>query len=916
MSQEFPFFLPLQTPPHSAATQPLSTEDWLQAAGGKGSNLVKLARADFPVPDGFILTTRAYQEYVAANRLAERIQAALPASPDDPAGLQAASATIFARFENGDIPAELANALRQAYRAMGSPPVAVRSSATAEDLPEMSFAGQQNTYLNVIGEPALLQAVVRCWASLWTARAIGYRARNQVAHHSTALAVVVQRMAPAEVSGVLFTANPLSGLRRQTVIDATYGLGEALVSGQVQPDHYEVDTTRRVITTRTLGSKALAIQPLPGGGTRRETPQGSHRQALPDDAILALSDLGQQVAALYGQPQDIEWAWANGQFYLLQSRAVTSLFPIPAGTPAGPLEVFFSFGAVQGMLDPITPLGRDAMRHLIARGARLLDIHVTAHNQTVLYEAGERLWIRLTSLIRNSVGRKVLTSTLGFVEPSTRPLIAALLDEPALQPGRQGLSLRARWQLAHLAVPLAGNVLLNIVFPQARRTMILARTERLLIGVAGGLANLDGPPRERLRLWCDHFQNLIAKHLLPNLILLASTVAAGMASLNLLRLRMKNSTAPDAGWSDAVLEVTRGVPHNPTTAMDLALWAAANAIRQHPAAQAEFNAHTAAELAAAWQAGGLHPVTRQVLDSFMQRYGGRGLAEIDLGRPRWAEEPAHIFEMLAGFLLIPPGDQSPDAVFARSAASGEAAVQRIAAALRQARGGWFKAPLARFLGCRARALLGMREAPKFFAVRLFAQYRWALLAAGQELVAAGELSQPDDLFYLTFAEIRAFAAAQSAPGRQDWHALIAGRREANCRETLRRQVPRLLLSDGRAFYDGMSAESRPGGLSGSPVSPGVVEANVRIVIDPRQAGLLPGEIMVCPGSDPSWTPLFLTAAGLIMEVGGMMTHGAVVAREYGIPAVVGVDRATQRLHTGQRIRLNGSTGAIEVIEAD
>lgn len=397
------------------------------------------------------------------------------------------------------------------------------------------------------------------------------------------------------------------------------------------------------------------------------------------------------------------------------------------------------------------------------------------------------------------------------------------------------------------------------------------------------------------------------------LVKFVSLVAAAMASFNLLRLRLKDLPNSDT-WGDRLLEVTRGLAFNPTTSMDLALWEAACRIRQNPEARAEFECADAAELAVRWREGRLHPLTRQVVQNFLDQFGGRGLAEIDLGRPRWSEDPTHVLEVLNGYLQIPPGQGAPDAAFARAAANGEAALEYICTALRKTRGGWFKAGLARFWGGRVRELMGARESPKFFAVRLFAEFRWALLRVGEELVQAGDLAHPDDLFFLNFSELQQFAAGKPTGRNVDWQALIARRREVYRRESLRRQVPRLLLSDGRAFYDGMAGSGKEGFLTGSPVSPGVVEGRVRVVLDPRKAGLMPGEILVCPGTDPSWTPLFLTAAGLIMEVGGMMTHGAVVAREYGIPAVVGVDHVTQRLQTGQMVRLNGSSGVIELLE--
>ncbi len=911
MSAEPPLVIPINFRPDPGQPEPV---DWLSLAGGKGSNLIRLAQAGLPVPGGFILSTQAYREFIRANGLEAHILAALPGDLEDLNALEAATAAVRASFAAGRIPAQLEDRIRAAYLALDSPAVAVRSSATAEDLPDLSFAGQQDTYLNVIGAETLLEAVKKCWASLWTARAVGYRARNHVPQDGMALAVVVQRMVAAEVSGVLFTANPLSGRRSETVIDAAFGLGEGIVSGQVEPDHYEVDTRLGQVTSRSLGRKAIAVRPRAGGGVQAEPALEGDRPALPDAVILELAALGQRVAALYGQPQDIEWAWAEGQLAVLQSRAVTSLFPTPSGSADERLQVFFSFAAVQGMLDPLTPIGRDAIRQFFAAGARTIDAHSTAENQTVLFEAGERLWIRLTPLLRNTVGRKVVPMALAFVEPSTRQIILSLLDEPDLRPERAGISWRARRQLASFLLPLAGNLALNLLSPSTRRKAILNQTEALLEETSTHIAAIQGNPRERLAQLAGIFPKLIQESLPHHLILLISLIASGMASLNLLRVRLQDLPLQNGGWTDTLLELTRGLAYNPTTEMDLALWDAACAIRKDPAARAEFADHSAADLAQGWMAGGLHSATREALSGFMQRYGGRGLGEIDLGRPRWLEDPTHVFEVLNGYLQIQPGEQAPDETFARGAASSQQALEQLATALSKTHAGWVKAQQARFLGRRVRELMGSRESPKFFMVRLMAQVRWALLKVGEELVKTGDLLHPDDLLYLDFSELHDFATEPGGQSGRDWRKRVAERREAYQRELLRRQVPRLLLSDGRAFYDGMADNGHEGQLTGSPVSPGVVEGRARVVFDPRRAGLLPGEILVCRGTDPSWTPLFLTAGGLIMEVGGMMTHGAVVAREYGIPAAVGVDQATTRLRTGQRIRLNGSSGVIELLE--
>jgi pyruvate,water dikinase len=887
-------------------------------AGGKGANLAYLCTAGLPVPEGFILSTRAYREYVNANGLQKRIEGVLEgARLGDPAVLEAVSAKIRAWFRDGAIPQEAAAAVCAAYQGMGGRAVAVRSSATAEDLPEMSFAGQQDTYLNVAGEESLLRAVVECWSSLWTARAIGYRARNGVAQMEAALAVVVQRMVESQVSGVLFTANPVSGLRNEVVIDAAYGLGEGLVSGRVEPDHYVVEARSGQVTAKRLGSKALSIHGAAGGGTREEARERGAEQALADEEIRALGALALRIATLYQAPQDVEWAWVKGCFFILQSRAVTSLYPIPAGIPPEPLQVLFSLGAVQGMLDPFTPLGRDILKELFAAGSRLFGINVQGATQRILWEAGDRLWINLTTLMRNSAGRRVVRVALDQVEPGTGQALAQVLNEPRLQPERRGIRLHALRQIARFALPLAGNIARNIRAPARRRAEIVQAGEDLLAEMQARCQALPEEPRARIAGVLALLDSVITESLPTVLARFVSLIAAGMACFNGLRfLAAPQTPAARGAWPAVVLEISRGMPNNPTTQMDLDLWNTARAIRQDADVLALFRAQAPADLANVYLAGGLPPLGQRRLDAFLDRYGGRGLAEIDIGRARWAEDPRYIFDALAGYLQIEDADRAPDAVFARGAEASVLAEGTLVGLVARTRGGWFKQHAVHFFAGRVRAMLGARESPKFFAVRLLSIVRAELLRAGVDLTRAGVLDQPDDVFFLTRAELAALSVGQPA----EWKTLAAASRAAYTQELRRKQIPRLLLSDGRAFYEGVRAdtydpvEGKGNFLSGCPVSPGSAEGTVRVVLDPRQADLLPGEILVCPGTDPSWTPLFLTAAGLVMEVGGMMTHGAVVAREYGIPAVVGVDQAVQRLRTGQRVRLDGSTGRIEMLD--
>ncbi len=877
----------------------LCRED-LPLAGGKGANLGALMAVGLPVPPGFVVTTAGYRAFVEQNRLAPFIEQALESAElDNPAALELISQQIRDRFVQGIVPEVLAAAIREAYAGLGgSIPVAVRSSATAEDLPDLSFAGQQDTYLNIVGSAAVLEAVVRCWGSLWTARAIGYRARNGISQDQVALAAVVQQMVQSEASGVLFTANPLTGKRDETVIDATIGLGEALVSGQVDPDHYAVDRSSGQIVSKTLGAKALSIRGTTGGGTVTLDESAAERQALPDAQIMELVRLGETAARAFGGPQDMEWAWADETLYIVQSRPITSLYPLPAGAKPDPFEVYFSFGVWQGMLDPYTPLGRDVFSYLIAGMAKGFQIQLRPADQRVFLEAGERIFVNITELLRNEIGRNIAGIFISSIDPVSRETFQALLEDPrlALKPFGMG----ARLQIARGVAPVLLNVLYALLFPRQGRARQLRKIEAALEMVrrrcaTDSLAELGSSMDEVMLI----MPSILLHHLL-------SGVIAGQAPLQLL-LRL---AAGLPGGAELPLELTRGLPHNVTTEMDLALWQTASAIRADTATAAYFSETETDRLVAEYRAGTLPAVAQAAVAKFLDRYGLRGVGEIDMGRPRWIEDPAHVFQVLKSYLQITAEEQSPEAVFVKGSERALQAKAEMIAAFRRERGGWFKARLAGWLAERVRELGGLRETPKFVIVRMLGQVRLALLARGEQLVAEGALQRADDLFFLHLDELRALGNRQP----RDWQGLVAERRAAYQRELRRKRMPRMMLSDGLSFYDGaVSGGDGVNTLSGSPVSPGMVEGVVHVVLNPQGEQLVPGEILVCPATDPAWTPLFLAAGGLVMEVGGMMTHGSVVAREYGIPAVVGVVDATTRLQNGQKVRVDGSSGRVEIL---
>lgn len=893
----YPHCLPFDTPDAS-----------LSRVGGKGLNLTILARAGFPVPCGFIIATDAYASFIEHAGLTGWMADQTAAiNTTDPQALASLSDKLRARIQNSEVPAELSSQIIAAYSQMGRPAVAVRSSATAEDLPGMSFAGQQDTFLNVLEDDALLQAVVNCWSSLWTARAIAYRARYDIDQSCVALAVVVQEMVQSEVSGVLFTANPLTGKRSETVIDAAFGLGEALVSGQVEPDHFVLDTTTCQVLHQHLGAKATTLTAAPAGGIEANTSDRAAEQTLSQEQLAQLTKMGSKVAALYNGPQDIEWAIAGGELFLLQSRPITTLFPLPPSAENDETLAYISLGAIQGVLTPFTPLGMDVLRGLFAGIANLASPGATLDNQRLLYSVGSRPWINISPALRNPVGRLIFTKALPMVEPGGAQAIQELISGPLFVSGP------IRSQFVAVAAPFILRLLKSVVRaflqPDKQSQAVQSAVEAHIASVEARIRKaVTFDQRIDLLEWLCY--NAQFPFLLP---LFMPTIMTGYVSLNILNqlaaLLAGRNTEID---SSLALELTRSLPNNVTTEMDLELWQVAQRILEDTVEAASFTSADPEYLARLYASRDLTPSTQAALEGFLDRYGMRGLAELDIGQPRWAEQPLPIIRSLQSYLSQNDKEARPDRVFRRGQESAARAANLLAttaaSAFRTPIAGW----LVRQLAKRVRELSGFRESPKFTMVRISGLIRAALLESGQEFADKGVLGRADDIFYLTIRELKTLA--MHAPG--DWKKLVRSRRDEDRRERSRRSIPRIILSDGTAFYAGLTAAAGADEktLVGSGVSPGLIEGAVQVVFNPIDTKLKPGDILVCPGTDPSWTPLFLAAGGLITEVGGMMTHGSVVAREYGIPAVVGVDRATERLQTGQKVRIDGGSGTIELLD--
>jgi phosphohistidine swiveling domain-containing protein len=862
--------------------------------GGKAANLGELIRAGFPVPAGFCITTAAYQQVAAhvfdsgapSEKLAERARAAILASP---------------------VPAGVAEAVNRAYRALGdSVPVAVRSSATAEDLLWASFAGQQDTFLNIVGADAVLDAMRRCWASLWTDRAVCYRTTNGIDHSTVQLAVVVQQMVQAQVAGVLFTADPVTGHRGHTVIDASPGLGEAVVSGAVNPDHFVVDATGAVLERR-LGDKRVVIRALPGGGTERVARLAHAEQpCLSDAGIRDLTAVGQRVQAHYGAPQDIEWAVdAVGVLWLTQARPITTLYPRLA-SPDDDLHVYLCVSLAQGLIRPVTPMGIAAFRLIgsciseVVFGSVVID---PVAGPAVCAVAGERPFVDITLVLRSRVGRALVPRILDVMEARSAVVLRRLCDDPRLAVRNTSLwpfVQRLVAVLVRFRVPLQiGQALL---WPGAARRRVDRVGQRLR-------AELNVPVGVTATQRLDHAQRLLATSIVPIMPAVAPVAGAGFLA-RALAGKLAGDSVDSSEWD----EVLRGLPHNVTTEMDLELWALATRIRADAAAANALHEATLAVLAHRYTTRDLPPQLQLGLESFLARHGHRAVAEIDVGMPRWSDDPTYVLGVLANYLRLEDPDLAPNMQFARGRRAAEAAVAGLVSRVR--RHSRLRAAIVRLSLGRVRELVGMRETHKDYLVRVLAHVRAQLAAIGSELVEAGMLAAPEDVFFLDLVQARAALAGT------DMRAVVAQRREDYERELRRRQVPRIMLSDGTqpetlasptlASPDREPADDQ---LTGTPASAGTVTGTARVVLDPVGARLEPGEILVAPSTDPGWTPLFLTAGGLVMEMGGANSHGAVVAREYGIPAVVGVPDATLRITTGQQITIVGATGVVELHSA-
>ncbi|WP_336204706.1 PEP/pyruvate-binding domain-containing protein [Nonomuraea sp. LPB2021202275-12-8] len=760
----------------------------LALAGGKGANLGELIRNGFPVPDGFVVTTDAY----------------------DP--------------EHAEVSDELRQEIAAAYAELGGGAVAVRSSATAEDLPGAAFAGQQDTYLNVIGEDALVDAVRRCWASLWNERAVAYRDRLAIDHAGVRIAVVVQRMVEAETAGVMFTANPVTGHRGQLVVDAGSGLGEAVVSGLVTPDHYVLGPSGEVAAC-TPGRREVVIRGAAGGGVTREKGAGTESEPLPGAVLRELAGLGTAVAAHFGRPQDIEWTYAGGEVSLVQARPMTALPPPPLGR-LNPMRR--KLGSVLIEYVPVRPYPID-MSTWLPYGPAGLMAQVTEYFG--LHGAFE-------GFLREEDG-----VVYRMVPPAPRPS-PRVLTAPFRLAAKARRYDPARWT------------------DDPRFQAFLGRTREL---AALDLGALPWPELARVpRMALDAVQPVAGLRIdyLP---------ASGLALLRLLL---------------AVKLLGRGRLFSALIAGGRTRTADANHALEELAEEAR--------LTGALDGERLPAAFETKLQAFLAEYGHRETATpLLLTPPTWADAPETVLDLVRLLAAEPPAP----------AAAGQDALDRLLThpLLRGRRGrariaGWVRA---------ARDGVAFREDSHFYFTLPLPVLRRSLVEMGRRLRDAGVLDAPQDVFHLRLEELERIedgAGIGAVAGREL-------RARVTARSARREELAGVRLIDPRAVFP--AREMGDALVVGAPASAGTATGPVKIIRDPSEFGRLDGgDVLVCPYTNPSWTPLFQRAAAVVVDAGGSASHAAIVAREYGIPAVMGTGDGTSVLTDGRLVTVDGDAGRV------
>ncbi|SFS65022.1 phosphoenolpyruvate synthase [Paenibacillus sp. BC26] len=854
----------------------------LSLVGGKGLRLGELSKIKgIQVPAGFCVTTVGFRQatdhhetYQAlVNRLSEL-------KAEDRKQIGQISGEIRKTIMEIELPSGVVHAVNHYLEQLGDEHAyAVRSSATAEDLPHASFAGQQDTYLNIIGKEAILTHISKCWASLFTDRAVVYRMQNGFDHSQVHLAVIVQRMVFPEASGILFTADPITSNRKLLSIDAGFGLGEALVSGLVSADHYQVQEEQ--IVNKRIATKKLAIYGLQEGGTetRQLNLEQQSAQTLSEQQILQLVSIGRQIEAYFGSPQDMEWCLAEDAFYIVQTRPITTLFPIPESNDQEN-HVYLSVGHQQMMTDAMKPLG--------------LSFYLLT-TRAPMRTAGGRLFVDVTPMLASPVSREMILNTWSKSDPLVTDALKTVIEREDFIKSVPGEGK------APSPTSIMPNTPPQIVVDPTIVTDLISRNQASLEKLKQTIRMKSG----------SDVMDYIVEDLqeLQRILFDPQSTQVFMSAMNASSW-INDNMNEWLGEKNAADTLSQSVPYNITSEMGLALLDVADVIRPYPEVIAflqQIREDRQLDELVQFEGG---RETLEAIHAYLDKYGMRCAGEIDVTKPRWSEKPLMLVPMLLGNIKqFEPHEGSRK--FEHGLQEAAEKEQELLERLKHLPDGEQKAEETKHKISIIRTYIGYREYPKYGMVSRYFVYKQALMREAERLVEEGIIHDKEDIFYLTFEELRDVVRTNTVDER------IISNRKDEYKVYDKLTPPRVITSDGEIIVGKYDRENLPiDAIPGLPVSAGMIEGRARVILRMEDAELEEGDILVTSFTDPGWTPLFVSIKGLVTEVGGLMTHGAVIAREYGIPAVVGVENATKLIKDGQRIRVHGTEGYIEVLEGE